>query len=61
MRNPLFRHAETTTFGVIAAALAGAVVWSAAASAETNETNAGAAAPAVYWKKCGSSIWQQHG
>lgn len=47
MRSPLFRHAETTTFGVIAAVLAGAVVWSAAASAETNETNAGAAAPAV--------------
>ena len=47
MRNPLFRHAETTTVGVIAAVLAGAVVWSAAASAETNETNAGAAAPAV--------------
>jgi hypothetical protein len=30
-----FRHAETTTFGVIAAVLAGAVVWSAAANAET--------------------------
>jgi hypothetical protein len=35
MRKPLFRHAETTTFGVIAAVLAGAVVWSAAANAET--------------------------
>jgi hypothetical protein len=35
MRNLSFRHAETTTFGVIAAVLAGAVVWSAAANAET--------------------------
>ncbi len=34
MRRPVFRHAETTVFGVIAAVLAGAVVWSAAASAE---------------------------
>lgn len=37
MRRPVFRHAETTVFGVIAAVLAGAVVWSAAASAETRE------------------------
>lgn len=36
MRKPYFRHAETTVFGVTAAVLAGAVVWSAAASAEEN-------------------------
>jgi hypothetical protein len=35
MRRPVFRHAETTVFGVTAAVLAGAVVWSAAANAET--------------------------
>lgn len=35
MRKPFFRHAETIVFGVIAAVLAGAVVWSAAANAET--------------------------
>lgn len=47
MRKPYFRHAETTVFGVIAAVLAGAVVWSAAANAETNETKANAAAQSV--------------
>lgn len=48
MRRPVFRHAETTVFGVIAAVLAGAVVWSAAASAETRkQEEAQAAAPIV--------------
>ena len=48
MRKTFFRHAETTVFGVIAAVLAGAVVWSAAANAETEiETKANAAAQSV--------------
>lgn len=47
MRKTSFRHAETTVFGVIAAVLAGAVVWSAAANAETEETKANAAAQSV--------------
>ena len=47
MRKTFFRHAETTVFGVIAAVLAGAVVWSAAANAETEETKADAAVQSV--------------